>query len=160
MVTRSIFNKFKFKNYRYSLCYITQKLVGPMIQAEKLGRQKFDFIPTWKKDSTKFVFEKSRAAILFHFAILREDAVKRINKCIEKAEKAGCAKIIILCFYALPTLLAQITKTSEISIYSLVKDPQMRAIKSMVLNESQQFKTPVASEYEEAVLEQLSYISQ
>ncbi len=126
-----------------------------MILTEKLGRTKFELVPVWKRRISAHVFDKSKVTILFHYAILKEDAAKKINKCIEKA-----GKVILLCYYATPLMLEKINKFEELTSYILVKDPKLKAVKSMILNESMQFKTPVASDYEDAVAEQLSFISQ
>ena len=74
------------------LCYLTQKLLGPMIMTEKLGKIKFDVICLWKRDASLDSLDKNKVTILFHYAILKEEMVDKIRYGINK-RKIGCALI-------------------------------------------------------------------
>ena len=126
---------------------------------EKLGRCRFDLIPVWKTSVSNYSFDKSKVAVLFHYAILNDEAVSKVSKFIEKAKSKGVDKIVLLSFYSTPAILAKLTANEELQSYVLVKDPNLKAVKTMIMNESMQFKTPVADDYDDCVTEQLSYIS-
>ena len=140
-------------NTRILLNYLTQKLLAPLIKSEKLGRNMFDLVPAWRKEIKSF--DNSKIAIIFHYAILKEATVKKINKCIEKAKLEGACKIILLSYFSTPEMLEKIDGYNEIPMYILMNDKRMEEIKPNIMRD----KSNIEKDYEDCVKEQLSFIT-
>ncbi len=141
----------------------------PLILGEKLGQNAFDLISMWKLDNSSPEPEahmaEGRVAILFHYAILKDETVGLIkywtakhhshSEYIDKAQKQG-TKAVVLCYYSTPSVLGKIRAGTP--VYALMSHEQLKGMKKLVLNELGQFKSPVAEDYEVCVKEQLDIV--
>jgi len=78
--------------------------------------------------------------------------------CIDKARSEGNTRVIVLSFYAAPDLVTKIKGNEDVPVYVLTSSAQLKTMKSMVLNETSQYKTPTATDYESSVMDQLLVI--
>jgi len=139
--------------FRLALGYLTQKLLGPLIKTEKLGRNRFELVPVYKKETKEL--DNSKIIIMFHYALLTEAAIKRLNKHIERAQNVGASRIVVLSYYSTPEMTTKISSQENISSYILMNSTQLNDMKTEILRED----APSQSEYETSVKEQLSFIT-
>lgn len=107
-------------------------------------------MPVWRKEA-KLGSDTSKILILFHYALLTEGAVKKLNKRIEKAQSKGFSRLVILSYYSTPEMMGKIVNGKEIPIYVLMNSLQMNELKTSVLKE----EVASQSDYETSVKEQL-----
>lgn len=134
--------------FRVTLTYLTQKLLGPLIRTEKLGRNKFEVRTICRNES----LDKSKIQIIFHYALLTESTIKKLNKAIEKVQNEGANRIAILSYYSTPEMISKIKMQEKLPTYILMNNVQVNDIKSDILKED-------LNDYESSVKEQLSFLT-
>ena len=132
--------------------FLTQKLLNPMIKSERLGRSQFNLISIGTKG---IKFDTTKLTILFHYSIMSDTDVTKINDCISKAKESGVEKISLLSYCTTPEMVSKITDHQNLPLYTLKKD---LAISERELAISYD-KAEIAHDFENCIKEQLAVFS-